>query len=320
MTLLPIVTLGPATSDEADIAALLDVAAAFRLNASHLSSDALSGWLGTIARVIGRQARSVPVYIDLQGAKMRIGDISPRDRLPDRVRLIFARAHDVPDHIPVPHVDFFSSVAPGDLITLNDARVALRVTAVSSDHCDAEVTRNGPLSPHKGLNRDTRPLPCPRLTDADRAAVEIAMRWPNTRFAFSFVHDGSEAALLRPLTGDRVIAAKIEQPQAFPHLPSIAAAFDEMWLCRGDLGAQAGLAALGPLQEAFTDTARSLGKPYFLAGQVLEHMTWFPQPTRAEVVGLHQAAREGFAGVVLSDETAVGRHPREVAAFLASLS
>lgn len=320
MRLLPIVTLGPATSSEAGIAALLDVAAAFRLNASHLSSDALADWLATVDRVFTAQGRSIPVSIDLQGAKMRIGEIPPRHHMPDRVRLVHADAHAAPDHIPVPHAAFFTSVAPGDLITLNDARIALRVTSVSRDHCDAEVTRNGPLSSHKGLNRDTHPLPCPRLSDADRAAVETALRWPFTRFAFSFVHDGAEAALLRPLTGDRVVAAKIELPLAFPHLPAIAAAFDELWLCRGDLGAQAGLAALGPLQEAFVEAARRFGKPYYLAGQVLEHMTWFPQPTRAEVVGLHQAWRDGFAGIVLSDETAVGRHPREVGAFLSSMS
>ena len=147
----------------------------------------------------------------------------------------------------------------------------------------------------------------------------LRLRWPFTRFAFSFVHDGTEAALLRPLSGHRIVAAKIELPEAMRHLAAIATSFDELWLCRGDLGAQAGLAALGPLQEDFVGQAQGLGKPYYLAGQVLEHMTHFPHPTRAEVVGLHQAMRDGFSGFVLSDETAVGLHPREVAAFLATL-
>lgn len=319
MPLLPILTLGPATSSEALMAELLEVAGAFRLNASHLSAEDLGRWLDALARLFQARGREIPVYVDLQGAKVRIGSYPACERLPDRVRLVRHGEGSSPEAIPVPHDSFFQALRPGDTLTLNDARVWLRVLATGPESCDAEVVRNGPLSSHKGVNRTVRPLPCPRLSEADGRAVEVALRHGFTRFAFSFVHDGTEADLLRPRTGSRPLAAKIEFPEAMAHLEAIAPRFDELWLCRGDLGAQAGLTALGPLQEDFARRLPALGKPGYLAGQVLEHMTWFPQPTRAEVVGLYQAERDGFAGFVLSDETAVGRHPLEVARFLASL-
>ena len=319
MPLVPILTLGPASSSEAVLACLLEAAGGFRLNASHLSPEDLERWLETLAGLFAAQGRVVPVYVDLQGAKVRIGAYPACQQLPDRVLLVREAEGAPAGAIPVPHDSFFEAVREGDTLTLNDARVWLRVLALRPGACEAEVVRNGPLSSRKGLNRPVRPLPCPALSQADRRAVEVSLGYPFTRFAFSFVHDGSEADLLRPLAGGRAVAAKIEFPEAMAHLEGIAARFDELWLCRGDLGAQAGLAALGPLQEAFARRIPGLGKPCYLAGQVLEYMTHFPLPTRAEVVGLYQAERDGFSGIVLSDETAVGRNPLEVARFLVSL-
>ncbi len=319
MPLVPILTLGPATSSPDMMAALLGVAGAFRLNASHLVPESLARWLEALDRVFHSAGHTVPVYVDLQGAKMRIGSYPDCRFLPERVHLILGEKSETPQTIPVPHPAFFQAVRAGDLLTLNDARVGLRVLSTDDRACQAEVVRDGPLSSHKGLNRRGHPLPCPSLSEGDRRAVEVALDHEFVRFAFSFVHDGTEADLIRPRVGGRVVAAKIELPEALDHLGGIADRFDELWLCRGDLGAQAGLAALGSLQETFVRRATGLGRPRYLAGQVLEYMTHFPQPTRAEVVGLFQAEREGFAGVVLSDETAVGRHPLEVARLLAEL-
>ena len=318
-----IVTLGPASSDLPVLEALLDVACAFRLNASHVTGADLGQWLEKIAALRVARGREIPVYVDLQGAKMRIGRYDEQEGLPPRIRFEHGTESDSPECIPVPHAVFFETVQPGDTITLNDARVSVRIEEVEragpAPHAWGQVVQDGPLSSHKGINRQDHPLPCRCLSDRDREAVRVAMEWPFTRFAFSFVVDGSEATLLRPLVGGRPMVAKIERPEAFPHLEGIAAAFDELWLCRGDLGAQAGLASLGRLQEEFVQRCPGLGRPYHLAGQVLEHMTHFPNPTRTEVVALYQAERDGFAGFVLSDETAVGRHPLDVARLLREL-
>jgi len=311
-----IATLGPASADETILREILDVAAAFRLNAAHLDPAALTAWLTRLASLFSAAGREVPVYVDLSGAKMRIGVYPASDTLPERIRFVSGTASLSAHDVPVPHPVFFEAIRRGDIVTLNDARLAVRILSHDTTSADGEVLRNGPLSSHKGINRVAHPLPYPRLSQADGAVLQAALAFPFTCVAFSFVVDGTEASLLRPVARNRRLAAKIERPEAFGHLENIADAFDEVWLCRGDLGAQAGLRVLGALQDRFVAFGRTQSKPYFLAGQVLEHMTHFPQPTRAEVVGLHAAARDGFAGIVLSDETAIGHDPRAVARFL----
>lgn len=128
-----------------------------------------------------------------------------------------------------------------------------------------------------------------------------------TRFAFSFVHDGAEADLLRPLTGARVVAAKIEFPEAMANLEAIAERFDELWLCRGDLGAQAGLAALGPLQEVFAPHPGSGSRATSRAGARAHDA--LPPADPGGGGGAYQAERDGFAGIVLSGRDGRGEEP-----------
>lgn len=121
--------------------------------------------------------------------------------------------------------------------------------------------------------------------------IEIASKYKFIEYAFSFVLKGNEAEMLRTYTKDKRIIAKIERPETFPHLDSIDRKFDELWLCRGDLGSLAGIFNVGPLQSFFIKKMKAdLKKPCYLAGQVLEHMTYFPIPTRSELAHLHDAA------------------------------
>ena len=115
------------------------------------------------------------------------------------------------------------------------------------------------------------------------------------------------------------LVAKIERPEAFSFLKEIDRNFDELWFCRGDLGAQAGIASLAALQHEFIRTSTGLGLESMLAGQVLEYITHFPEPIRAEVVQICDALASGFRGIILSDETAVGKHPEQVADFIDAL-
>lgn len=305
-------TLGPSSEDSRMIRSLLPYATRFRLNASHLTPDTLAEWLTRLARLFAETGRSLPVVVDLQGAKMRIGRIPTVDRLPEQVSLVLGQASDDITVIPVPHPDLFVHVKAGERLTLNDRRVELEVALHCGERLEAVVMKNGPLSSFKGINRPDHPLPYEEITGKDRAMIGAAMRYPFTAFAFSFVHTGSEAALLRGLT-DRPLIAKLERPEAMEYLDRIDREFDEIWFCRGDMGAQAGLERLGDLQESMVQAIGSLSSPVVLAGQVLHHLTVSSEPTRAEVVGLHRTARDGFAGVVLSDETATGRYPEAAA-------
>ena len=314
-----VMTLGPATAEPELIARLMDSAARFRLNAAHLPGDELRSWLERLDGIYRGRGESRPVVIDLQGAKMRVGRLKQPRRLGRSVTLV-CEEHDPGDEalVPVPHPELFEVVRPGERLTLDDARITLEVAEVAGQHIRAEVLSGEVLRSNKGINRMEHPVPFRGMAAADRRALELARPFPFCQFAFSFVLDGSEAQHLRRETSAHLVA-KLERPEAMEQVPAIAGAFDELWLCRGDLGSQAGLAALGPLQHEFARRIPELEVPALLAGQVLEHMTHHPEPTRSEVVHLHDAARLGWSGVVLSDETAVGQHPGAVRELLRGL-
>ncbi len=310
-------TLGPATDSDSLIERLMATADRFRLNGSHLTPDELEGWLKRLAAIFERVGRVIPVVVDLQGAKMRIGRYPEVSSLPARVSVRLGEVSDTPEVIPVPHAELFAVAVPGERLLLNDAQVELLVTAVSDGSMEADVTRDGPLSSRKGINRPDHPLPFDALLPRDAAQVAVARRFPFVRFAYSFVHTGREAAMLREAAPGAHLIAKIERPEAMEHLAAVDAAFDETWFCRGDLGAQAGIERLGVLQARYADAIGvALHKPAILAGQVLHHMSDHPTPTRSEVVHLYDTRRLGWAGIVLSDETAVGANPELVADVL----
>lgn len=313
-----ILTCGPASEGDSVLQMMSRVADGFRLNVAHLSIEKLERWLEKIQRIRAASLRQPSIILDLQGAKVRIGRMGAVEALPEKVTLFFGEESDSADRIPVPCESVFMKTAVGDRLLLNDRRVILRVTAAGTDFLAAKVEQNGPLSSGKGLNSPDRVFEMARVTASDHAAIEASRHIAGVAYAVSFVADGSEVDLFRPLCGGAALIAKIEQRAAFANLKGIDAVFDEFWLCRGDLGAEAGLKALGGLQRQFvTAMKQQLNKPALLAGEVLGSMTAIPQPSRAEIVQLDDALDDGFAGIVLSDETACGKQVPDVVRFLA---
>ena len=312
-----VMTLGPASADLEVVKRLARTAGRFRLNAAHLATGELRGWLVRLARLFGDSKDPPPIVIDLQGAKMRIGKYPSVAGLPERVTLSDVATSDAVGVIPVPHQDLFESVSVGETLTLNDGRVRLEIETVAAHRLEARVILDGPLSSFKGVNRSVHPIPWHGFCDADLERISEARPFPFVQFAFSFVHTGAEATLLRARTDARLVA-KIERPEAMEHLDAISRQFDEVWFCRGDLAEQAGLSRLGALQHRMERAIPRFRCPVFLAGQVLEHMSLFPQPTRSEAVHLYEVTQRGWSGIVLSDETAIGRCVIEVADFLDS--
>ena len=308
-------TLGPASQDKTLIEYFCNIADRFRLNIAHLSLENLENWLSQLDAIF-KCDKKLPVILDLQGAKMRIGKYPDREYLPAEVTLFLADTTDNITKIPIPHPDLFKSLQIGDRISLNDARIQLEIIEIKSNSAQAKVIDNGALSSYKGINRTNHPIPFTTLVDRDREAIECGLKYDFVQFACSFVLDGQEAEYLRKWIGDRYLIAKIERPESMLFLDRIDRNFDEFWFCRGDLGSQAGLKALGKLQADFIASFPQLSKPKFIAGQILEYMTHFPQPTRSEVVHLYDIQKAGFDGIVLSDETAVGQYPDRVAEFL----
>jgi pyruvate kinase len=163
------------------------------------------------------------------------------------------------------------------------------------------------LSPRKGFNRAVHPVVTDDLSSRDVAIAKAAHGAGCHSFAVSFVADGRECDWVRRQVGPVEVVAKIERQDALARLCDIVRTSDALWICRGDLGAQLGRLALGRAIAGIDP--RQFHLPLWMAGQVLEHLTAHRDPTRSEVCHLYDLIGRGYAGVVLSDETAIGCDP-----------
>ncbi len=285
-------------------------ATAFRLNASHLDADRLAAALADL----GRACPGAPVVVDLQGAKMRVALPAPRD-VAAGARVTLAPRGEA--DLVVPHAELFAQARRGDTLSLDDGRILLEVVAATAGGIEARVACGGHLLPNKGINVVQHPVRLDRLTARDAAACEAAARHDAGALAFSFMLDGTEAAWLRALSPRSLVVGKIERADALPQLDALARRVDAAWICRGDLGVQLGPAGLARFVAGF-DPAR-LPVPVLMAGQVLEHLVRHAEPTRSEVCHLFDLAARGYAGIVLSDETAIGDDPVRAVSTAAAL-
>ncbi|NMB90886.1 MAG: hypothetical protein GYA17_21195 [Chloroflexi bacterium] len=310
-----VATLGPGSRDPATWAAMAAAgASAFRLNTSHLSIDETRIWLEQLDAFFASHGQALPVVLDLQGGKWRLGNFPACDLLPGQiVTLLPAPEASAAGVLPVPHADFFTATqdCPGQMV-LNDARIHLDLLDRSAVRARARVVVGGRISPHKGITLPGSGFRIEALSDKDQALAALARAYPFTRIAVSYVKDDLEMAHYRRLLGDPAgLIAKLERAPALAAATGIARQCSQVWLCRGDLGAELGLAEMARAAQRFAAGLPLPGAPALLAGQVLEHLTCAPEPTRAEVCALYTALTGGYQGVVLSDETAIGPYPVE---------
>jgi pyruvate kinase len=310
-----VATLGPSSQHESVWRGLLAAGAtAFRLNTSHLSTVELLAWLESLSRFCIAQSPRPPLVLDLQGSKWRLGQFPARELTAGQtVRLVHASATEHPEELPVPHADFFqAAAASSDEIALNDAKVYLKRDSAEPCGMRATVLRGGAISSRKGITYTASTYRLEAICEADQAVLAHTRSQPGLRYALSYVRDAEEMARYRRQIGrEAYLIAKIERPQAVEQAVRVAAAANEVWLCRGDLGAELGIPAMAAAAHHFGDLVGRLLVPALLAGQVFEHLTEHPAPTRSEVCAAYDALTQGYAGFVLSDETAIGRDPVE---------
>lgn len=311
-----VATLGPAGKEETTWREMLSAGAtAFRLNTSHLSLEELSDWVGRLEPFISGHPDGIPVVLDLQGSKWRLGQFSAFQlQAGQRVELLLADSAALPGVLPVPHPDFFRAVSMSDgRLALNDDRVRLQVRSGSSDLLTATVTRPGEISSRKGITFAESRFRKEELNDKDReiARRTAHLRW--VRYAISYVRDAAEMERYRVLLGDAAhLIAKLERKPALETAVDIARTANALWLCRGDLGAEMGLRGMAEAIHDFSaGRLPTIAVPVLLAGQVLEHMTLEPTPTRSEVTCMYESLLAGYRGFVLSDEAAIGKYPVE---------
>jgi pyruvate kinase len=309
-----IATLGPSSNSEASWQAMLAAGVtALRLNTSHLSLEQLEAWLERLERFTSGCQITPALVLDLQGSKWRLGECETRQLEEGAmVELVYGETAQR-GGLPVPHADFFQAAALSDgEVVLNDARVRLAVQESTAERIKARVSLGGPVAARKGITFTASEFRKEALNEKDQAILHQTLGNPAIRYAISYVKDAVEMRRYRALCGaGAYLAAKLERQPALEQAEKIAETADEVWLCRGDLGAEMGQGKMAEAVYRFSTDLKTLPCPTHLAGQVLEHMVEHTTPTRSEICYLYEALQKGYAGVVLSDETAVGGYPLE---------
>jgi pyruvate kinase len=311
-----IATLGPGSNNSSIWQSMLSAGAtAFRLNTSHLTISQLNIWLDSYRVFISGQKTKPPMVLDLQGSKWRLGRFSPYELMEGQIiDLVEAETSEQANTLPVPHRDFFVAAATSsDEILLNDGRILLNVKLRGEKDLRTIVVRGGKISSHKGITFVNNSYRKESLSEKDQTIFEETRHLNFVRYAISYIKDAAEMTRYRTLLGKSAyLIAKLERANpVLEETAQVARQVNEMWLCRGDLGAEMGIKGMAQAVQRFSQTVNRYHIPVYLAGQVLEHMVDQPSPTRSEVCYLYEALTRGYSGIVLSDETAIGKYPVE---------
>jgi pyruvate kinase len=312
-----VATLGPASNSEEMIARLFEAGAdIFRVNMSHTKHDAMRALIGRIRAVEKRFERPIGILADLQGPKLRLGEIEGGAvdlAIGDTIAFDLDTATvGSRERVPVPHPEVLAALAPGHALLIDDGKMRLRTLEASPERCVVVSETAGKLSSRKGISLPDSVLPVGALTPKDRSDLEAVLDTGVDWIALSFVQRPEDIAELRKIVRRRaLILAKIEKPQAVQRLDAIMEAADALMVARGDLGVEMPLEKVPGTQKRITRSARRTGKPVVVATQMLESMITAPVPTRAEVSDVATAVFEGADAVMLSAESASGSYPIE---------
>ncbi len=324
-----VATLGPATDSEPALADLMDAGVDLvRVNFSHGSFDDHSRRIAAVRQAAAQAGRVVGILGDLRGPKVRIerfatGSVTlvegesfaldPKlDAFSGTVRVVGVAYERLP-----------KDVRKGDILLLNDGLVSLAVERVEGTRVHTRVLTGGELSDLKGLNKQGGGLSAGALTAKDREDIAMAAKLGVDYLAVSFVRDRNDIVeawdLMRDAGGEGRIVAKIERREAIDNLESIIETTSAVMVARGDLGVEVGYAELTGLQKHIIARSRAKNRLVITATQMMESMIHAPVPTRAEVSDVANAVMDDTDAVMLSAETAVGKHPGRVVRAMAQV-
>ena len=315
-------TLGPASNTPEKLRELIAAGVdAVRLNLSHGTHEQHSQNAWLVREIAAEAGRPIAVIADLQGPKLRVGDLEEPVvlRTGEEITVCAAEAATNGD-LPVAPAVIAEVLAPGHDVLIDDGQVRLRVDEVSAGRARCAVVVGGTVSSHKGVNLPGIPLPIPSLTSKDIADLEWALHTGVDFVALSFVRSASDVRDLRARieqAGSHAhVIAKIEKAEAVDVLDDVLGESEAVMVARGDLGVEIGPALVPLLQKRIIQKALERGKPVITATQMLESMIHSPEPTRAEASDVANAILDGTSAVMLSGETAVGDFPVEAVAYM----
>jgi pyruvate kinase len=314
-----IATLGPKTDDPAMLKRLIEIGIdVVRVNFSHGHAADHIKRIALTRQTAQSLGRKVAVLADLQGPKVRVSFFKDGSALlVSGASFCLDQSVDQPGdstRVGVDYPNLMRDVTSGSVLVLDDGLIRLRVDQVHKDHVACVVEEGGLLKDRKGLNLFGGGLSLPVISAKDRADLKTALEANVDYVALSFVQSADDIIQLKRLINDDSVGviAKIERAEALEKIDDIVQASDGIMVARGDLAIEIGDAEVPAVQKMLIKRARFFAKPVITATQMMESMIESAVPTRAEVSDVANAVLDGSDAVMLSAETAVGRHPDRV--------
>jgi pyruvate kinase len=317
-----VATVGPASSSPETLLAIAEAGMdAARLNFSHGTHEEHAERTRMVREVSEQIGRPIAVMADLQGPKVRIGELPEPVTLERGDQVVVAADESARDgDLPVSPTAVGEVLQPGHEILIDDGLVRLRVDKVERGRAQTTVIIGGVVESHKGVNVPGVPVPIPSLTRKDMDDLDFALDLGVDFVALSFVRSPADCRDLRDLitsAGSHAhVIAKIEKAEAVDALDQVLAESDAVMVARGDLGVEIGPAVIPLVQKRIILAALERRKPVITATQMLESMIHHAEPTRAEASDVANAILDGTSAVMLSGETARGEYPVEAVAFM----
>jgi pyruvate kinase len=312
-----VATIGPASSSRANLEELIKAGVnVIRLNLSHATLEEHAQAISDVRAISKSLDTPVAVLLDLQGPKIRTGKIvgGPLTVTDGQVLKIVNEGTEAEGtYITTTYTSLNSDVTDGDRILIDDGLIELHVDAVENEVVTCTVIEGGVIKDHKGMNLPGVAVSAPSLTEKDIEGLGLAVEHNVDYIALSFVRTASDVTGLRELLqskGSEIpIIAKIEKGEAIDSLEEILVVADGLMVARGDLGVELSPEKVPLLQKQIIAAAHCAGKVVITATQMLESMINHARPTRAEASDVANAVLDGTDALMLSGETAVGKHP-----------
>ena len=317
-------TLGPASSSGEVVARMLGAGLdVVRLNLSHGSHDEHRALIRTVRSQAREAGRFIPIVLDLMGPRYRLGDLPGGERRlgeGEAVRLV--GDGDPGNGLPLGDPDLLRHLRPGERVLLDNGLIELEVVSCEEGAVTTRVIQGGRVAGRKGINLPDTELPF-EISDKDRADIAFAVAEDADYLAASFVHRAADLEALQRVVagagGQVPLIAKLERQGSIERLDELLEAADAVMVARGDLGVEVPLHRVPVLQKEIVTAGRRRGKPVIVATQMLESMIEQPRPTRAEASDVANAVLDGADALMLSGETAAGRHPVEAIEVMARI-
>lgn len=330
-----VATIGPSCSTEEVLEEMvksgMNVA---RLNFSHGNHETHEAVYNAVRNVEKKLNEPVTIMQDLQGPKIRIGVMPPTGKMievGDMVTFDTSVLEYTGHEIPVDFADLHQYLKAGERLLVNDGRIETKIVKVEGTKIFVEVVEGGLLESRKGINLPESDLPISSLTEKDKKDLKFGIGLGVDLVAISFVNSVKDVLDTRFLIEEYQkelnikpeypikIIVKIERPTAVKDIKEIMLAADGAMVARGDLGVEMRAAEVPLIQKHIIDIANQLAKPVIVATQMLDSMQTSRRPTRAEVSDVANAVIDHADAVMLSNETATGKHPAWVVKTMAEI-